>query len=74
MRRLFENILANNEKSNKNSITDFTAYTDNELIEIFKLGTDDIKASALQEVMNRKTSNHRLSKLKERITICIEEI
>lgn len=74
MRRLFENILANNKKSDKISITDFTAYTDKELIEIFNSGTDDKKASALKEVMNRKTSNYRLSKLRERIAICIEEI
>ena len=74
MKRLLNSILANNELSNKNSNTDFTKCTDSELITILEIATDDKKVNALQEVMNRKTSNHRLSKLKKRIAFCIEEI
>lgn len=74
MKKLLNSILANNELSNKNSTTDFTKCTDNELITILETATDDKKVNAIKEVMNRKTSNHRLSKLKERIAICIEEI
>lgn len=74
MKRLLNSILANNELSNKNSTTDFTKCTASELITILETAKDDKKGNALREVMNRKTSNHRLSKLKERIAICIEEI